>query len=93
MVKNIIVNNNDRINSGDLLVQIEDTDLKNNFNLAKQSLQVAEKQLLRSRQFSFSNNEEKAKLAELIAQVDLKKAEVESTAVRLKNSKIFSDKK
>ena len=31
--------------------------LKNNFNLAKQSLQVAEKQLLRSRQFSFSNNE------------------------------------
>ena len=30
---------------------------KNSFNLAKQSLQVAEKQLLRSRQFSFSNNE------------------------------------
>ena len=92
VVKNIIVNNNDKINSGDLLIQIEDTDLKNSFNLAKQSLQVAEKQLLRSRQFSFSNNEEKAKLAELIAQVDLKKAEVESTSERLKNSKIFSDK-
>ena len=92
VVKNIIVNNNDKINSGDLLIQIEDTDLKNSFNLAKQSLQVAEKQLLRSRQFSFSNNEEKAKLAELIAQVDLKKAEVESTSERLKNSKIYADK-
>ena len=92
VVKNIIVNNNDKINSGDLLIQIEDTDLKNSFNLAKQSLQVAEKELLRSRQFSFSNNEEKARLAELMAQVDLKKAEVESTSERLKNSKIYSDK-
>ena len=89
VVKNIIVNNNDKINSGDLLIQIEDTDLKNSFNLAKQSLQVAEKELLRSRQFSFSNNEEKARLAELMAQVDLKKAEVESTSERLKNSKIL----
>lgn len=92
VVKNIIVNNNDKINSGDLLIQIEDTDLKNSFNLAKQSLQVAEKELLRSRQFSFSNNEEKARLAELMAQVDLKKAEVESTSERLKNSKIYADK-
>ena len=92
VVKNIIVNNNDKIYSGDLLIQIEDTDLKNSFNLAKQSLQVAEKELLRSRQFSFSNNEEKARLAELMAQVDLKKAEVESTSERLKNSKIYSDK-
>ena len=92
VVKNIIVNNNDKINSGDLLIQIEDTDLKNSFNLAKQSLQVAEKELLRSRQFSFSNNEEKARLAELMAQVDLKKAEVESTSERLNNSKIYADK-
>ena len=92
VVKNIIVNNNDKINSGDLLIQIEDTDLKNSFNLAKQSLQVADKELLRSRQFSFSNNEEKARLAELMAQVDLKKAEVESTSERLKNSKIYADK-
>ena len=92
VVKNIIVNNNDKIYSGDLLIQIEDTDLKNSFNLAKQSLQVAEKELLRSRQFSFSNNEEKARLAELMAQVDLKKAEVESTSERLKNSKIYADK-
>tara|TARA_B100002019_G_C21273325_1_gene603687 strand:+ start:3110 stop:4444 length:1335 start_codon:yes stop_codon:yes gene_type:complete len=92
VVKNIIVNNNDKINSGDLLIQIEDTDLKNSYNLATQSLQVAEKELLRSRQFSFSNDEEKARLAELVAQVDLKKAEVKSTFERLKNSKIYADK-
>ena len=93
VVKKIVVNNNDKINSGDLLVLLEDTDLLNNYNLSKQSLQVAEKELLRSRQSSFTNNEEKARLAELVAQVDLKKAEVESTGEKLKNSKLYASKK
>ena len=90
VVKEIVVNNNDQISSGDLLVLLEDIDLKNNFNLARQSLQIAEKELLRSRQFSFSNNEEKARLAELTAQVDLKKTEVQSTSAKLKNSKLYA---
>ena len=45
---------------------------------------------MRSRQFSFSNNEEKARLAELTAQVDLKKTEVQSTSDKLKNSKLYA---
>ncbi len=93
VVKNIVANNNDQINSGDLLVMLEDTDLLNNYNLSKQSLQVAEKELLRSRQSSFTDNKEKARLAELVAQVDLKKAEVESTGEKLKNSKLYASQK
>ena len=93
VVKNIVANNNDKINSGDLLVMLEDTDLLNNYNLSKQSLQVAEKELLRSRQSSFTDNKEKARLAELVAQVDLKKAEVESTGEKLKNTKLYASKK
>ena len=92
VVKNIVANNNDQINSGDLLVMLEDTDLLNNYNLSKQSLQVAEKELLRSRQSSFTDNKEKARLAELVAQVDLKKAEVESTGEKLKNTKLYASK-
>ena len=42
VVKKIEVNNNDKINLGDLLVRLEDIDLLNNYNLAKQSLEVAE---------------------------------------------------
>ena len=91
VVKEIVASNNDKVTTGDLLVLLEDIDLKNNFNLARQSLQIAEKELLRSRQFSFSNNEEKAKLAELAAQVDLKKTEVQSTSDKLKNSKLYAD--
>ena len=90
VVKNIVANNNDKVKSGDLLVLLEDTDLLNNYNLAKQSLQVSEKELLRSRQSSFTDNEEKARLAELVAQVELKKAEVESNGEKLKNTKLYA---
>lgn len=93
VVKKITTNNNDKVKSGDLLVLLEDTDLLNNFNLAKQSLRLAETELLRSRQSSFTDNEEKSRLAELVARVDLKKAEVQSAQQKLKNSKIYSEQK
>ena len=91
VVKDITVSNNQNIKENDLIVLLEDNDLLNNLNLAKQSLKVAEKDLFRSRQFSFSNNDEKSKLAELSAQVDLKKAELISTEDKLKKSKIYSN--
>ena len=90
VVKNIAINNNDQVKVGDLVVLLEDLDLNNEYNLAQQSLQIAEKELLRSRQSSFSDTKEKARLAELAAQVDLKKAELNSVSKRLNNSKIYS---
>ena len=90
VVKNIAINNNDKVKVGDLVVLLEDLDLNNEYNLAQQSLQIAEKELLRSRQSSFSDTKEKARLAELAAQVDLKKAELNSVSKRLNNSKIYS---
>lgn len=93
VVKNIVANNNDKIKQGDLLVLLEDIELKNNLNIANQSLQVAQKELLRSRQSSFTNNEEKARLAELVAQVELKKVEVDSAQEKLKNTKLFAKQK
>ena len=66
------------------MVLLEDNELKNNLNITNQSLQVAQKELLRSRQSSFTNNEEKARLAELVAQVELKKVEVASAQEKLK---------
>ena len=90
VVKNITINNNDQVKVGDLVVLLEDLELNNEYNLAQQSLQIAEKELLRSRQSSFSDTKEKARLAELAAQVDLKKAELNSVSKRLNNSKIYS---
>ncbi len=93
VVKKIVASNNEKTKPGDLLVLLEDIDLLNDFNLAKQTLQVAEKELLRTRQSSFTDNEQKSRLAELVAQVDLKRAELKSSERKLKNSKIFAEKK
>ena len=93
VVKKIVTSNNEKTKPGDLLVLLEDIDLLNDFNLAKQTLQVAEKELLRTRQSSFTDNEQKSRLAELVAQVDLKRAELKSSERKLKNSKIFAEKK
>ena len=93
VVKKIVANNNDQTKPGDLLVLLEDIDLLNEFNLAKQSLQVSEKELLRTRQSSFTDNEQKSRLAELMAQVDLRKVELSSAERKLKNSKIYAEKK
>ena len=93
VVKKIVASNNDKISSGDLLVLLEDIDLLNEFNLSKEALKVAEKELLRTRQSSFTDNEEKSRLAEVIAQVDLKRIELKSSELKLKNSKIYAEKK
>ena len=90
VIKKIIVNNNDTVESGDLLAVLEDNDLINQYNLAKQTLQVAEKELLRTRQSSFSDNTEKSKLAELQSQVLLKKAEMNYANEKLEMTKILS---
>ena len=90
VIKRILPNNNDNIHSGDLLVLLEDSDLVNQHNLAKQTLQIAEKELLRSRQSSFTDNNEKSRLAELSAQVELKKAEMNYASEKLSMTKILS---
>ena len=92
VVERIIVNNNDSVKRGDLLIKLEDEDLKSNYNIALQALKIAEKELLRSRQFSFTNNEEKSRLNELAAQVDLKKIELKFAQDKLKNSNIYAEK-
>ena len=75
------------------MVLLEDIDLSNEFNLAKQSLQVAEKELLRTRQSSFTDNEQKSRLAELVAQVDLKRVELKSAEEKIKKILKFILKK
>ena len=92
VVERIIVNNNSQVKKGDLLIRLEDEDLKSSYNVALQALKIAEKELLRSRQFSFTNNEEKARLNELSAQVDLKKIELKFAQEKLQNANIYAEK-
>ena len=83
VIKNIIVDTNDPVVVGDQLVKFDDTDIKNQYEVAKQTLAVAEAELLQNRQSSFANADDKAKIMSLATTVGLKKKELEYARDRL----------
>ena len=90
VIKEIVVHNNDTVNKRDLLVLLEDSELINQVNLAERTLNVAETELLRSRQASFTSPKEKSRLAELMAQVELREVELNYAQERLETSRIHA---
>ena len=90
VIKEIVVHNNDTVNKNDLLVLLEDSELINQVNLAERTLNVAETELLRSRQASFTSPKEKSRLAELMAQVELREVELNYAQERLETSRIHA---
>ena len=50
VVQSLLIETNDRIEIGDELIRFDDTDLKNQYEVALQTLAVAEAELLRNRQ-------------------------------------------
>jgi hypothetical protein len=83
VIKNIIVDTNDPVVVGDQLVKFDDTDIKNQYEVAKQTLAVAEAELLQNRQSSFANADDKAKIMSLATAVGLKKKELAYARDRL----------
>jgi len=74
-VKKVLVEPNQRVNAGDPLVQLDDTELANELAVASQALLVAEAELKTVSQSGFLDPRQKARFAELEAQVKLKEAE------------------
>ena len=72
------------------MVLLEDSELINQVNLAERTLNVAETELLRSRQASFTSPKEKSRLAELMAQVELREVELNYAQERLETSRIHA---
>ena len=77
VVEKVLVQTNDNVSKGDNIVKLDDIDHQNRYEIALQELEVAEAELLRNKQSSFSNQADKAKLIELATQVKLKKKELE----------------
>ncbi|MGI9275381.1 MAG: efflux RND transporter periplasmic adaptor subunit [Endozoicomonas sp.] len=76
VVREILVKPNQFVRPGDKLVRLEDTDLRNNYELAREELAIAQVELRKLRQGAFFDPQAKASLAELEAQVDLKRAQL-----------------
>ena len=76
VVDEILVQRNQQVETGTAILQMVDIELKNNLDVAKRAYRIAEAELLRARQSAFSSSDDKAQLAELIAQAELRRIEV-----------------
>ncbi len=93
VIEKVLVNTNDPVSVGDDLVKLDDLNFKNNYEISLQELEVAEAELLRVKQSSFTNPDDKAKLVELSTEVGLKKKEATYAKEQLNYSVIRSESK
>ena len=91
VVKKVLVNTNDAVDIGMELVKLDDLNFKSQYEINLQELEVAEAELLRAKQSSFTNDEAKAKLVELSTEVALKKKQVAYAEEQLKYSVIKAE--
>jgi len=80
VVKEILVSPNAEVHKGDLLFELDDTQVRNRHEIAKRSLAVARADYLRASQKAFSDPKSKSELALLKAKVEEKEAEADYTA-------------
>ena len=93
VIEKVIVNTNDQVDVGDNLVKLDNLNFKSNYEISLQELEVAEAELLRVKQSSFTNSDDKAKLVELSTEVGLKKKEVAYAKEQLNYSIITAETK
>ena len=91
VIEKVLVNTNDSVSVGDDLVKLDDLNFKNNYEISLQELEVAEAELLRVKQSSFTNPDDKAKLVELSTEVGLKKKEAAYAKEQLNYSVITAE--
>ena len=76
VVDSILVKPNEKVTIGTPLLQLVDVELKSRLAVAQRAFRIAEAELLRGRQLAFTSRDDKAQLAELTAQVELRRAEM-----------------
>ena len=77
VIANITVQPNAAVQTGEVLLQFEDTVLRNDLAIAEKSLAVAEAEHLRAMQAAFLDEKNKADVTLLKARVELARAELE----------------
>jgi len=92
VVEKVLIKTNENVKPGTELVKLDDLNFKNQYEIALQKLEVAEAELLRVKQSSFSNEDDKARLVELSTEVGLRKKEAAYAEEQLKYSIISADR-
>ena len=92
VVAEILVQANQSVKKGDLLLQLDATELENQVKISNKELEVRQAQLLTAAQGAFSSRESKAQLAILREEITLAKAQLEYHQDRLNKSSIRAPK-
>lgn len=91
VVTSVDVAPNQLISPGDTLARMESTDLASEASVARQALAVAHAKLMTAQQGGFLDTSQKARLAELEAEVGLKESEWRYAEARLERSIIRAE--
>lgn len=81
---------NDKIEKEQLIVQFDDVDFKNNYLVAKRTLDVTNAELFSTKQSSFLDPKQKSQISQLENQVKLKEAELNFAKEQLDKTKIYA---
>ncbi|MFD0389814.1 efflux RND transporter periplasmic adaptor subunit [Tistrella bauzanensis] len=83
VIADIIVEPNQRVEAGDVLLRLDDTNLRAEVAVARRTLEIAEAELRRARQGAFNDRDAGAQIALLEARARLKAAELDYAQSRL----------
>lgn len=83
VVKEVLVEPNARVEAGQPLVRLEDLEARNRFEVAEESLEVAQARYRRAQQEAFESPESRARLATLEAEAALRDTELRFARRRL----------
>ena len=89
-VKQLEIMPNQSVRQGEPLVQFEDTELANEYEIAQQALLVAQTELKTVQQSGFMDPSQKARLAELESRVRLRQAELHYAHSRLAKTTLIA---
>lgn len=90
VISRVTVNPNQSVRKGDVLAHMEATDLRGAQEVSRKALEVAQAELRRSQQAAFQDGRGGGDLAQLRAQVDLRRQELEYASTRHRNTELVS---
>ncbi len=92
-VDEIKISPNQYIEKNQLIVKLKDTDLKNNYEVAKRKLDTIKAQLHTTKQVGFYDSDRKTEINRLESEVKLKIAELEYAKSQLEKTNIYAEEK
>jgi multidrug resistance efflux pump len=90
VVKTIYVESNAKVVQGDLLFSLEDTGIRNEYDMSLKALEVVKARYMKAVQKSFQDQESRAQTLLLKAEVELKKATIDYAEEILQLSRIMA---